>query len=293
MPWYIRVSYPLNPFPVEWANQIFSPEAPYIAASLVPGIVRSSSILEFERKDMYPNATAFPDILVYNSDYSIKYALDGSAPGTPKKKGNVFPWQRGQINSIDPHTARVLVNVEIDPTDIVFAYYQYREMNIIYRDIDLNPFTNPIVKDNYVQFYVKTTGTDGLNNIFYKVIDAATNAVLVTNDTSPGTGSPVVFSTVSVGAAVSIGNINVEDIRVRGGGLSNAYESIAESVSCWDLGFWDGKPYPVTGSLLVYLPISVLDVFDRATVLGLVEEILPAGSYPLIKYYSEDGTESV
>lgn len=291
-PWYARIRFPLNPFPVEWANQIFSPKQPFMAASFVPGQVLSTRVMEFERKDLY-TAGNLPDILVYNSDYSIKYALDGSPQGSPRKKGNEFPWKRGLINSIDAHTARAMVAVDLDPTDIVYAFYQYQEPDILYRQLDINPFTNPVVKNSYVEFYVKTTGVSGLNSIYYKIVDPVTGDVTSTNDTDPTGGAPVTFSTISVGAAVSTSSITIEDIRVRGGGLLEAYQTEAESISCWDLGFWDGKPYPVSGGLLVYLPITLLEKFDRSSILALVQEVLPAGAFPVIKFYSSDGTESV
>jgi hypothetical protein len=37
----------------------------------------------------------------------------------------------------------------------------------------------------------------------------------------------------------------------------------------WDLGYWDGKPYPLGGSAVIHLPLSVLERFTR-------EEMAPA-----------------
>jgi hypothetical protein len=64
-------------------------------------------------------------------------------------------------------------------------------------------------------------------------------------------------------------------------------------VNFWDLGFWDGKPFPVGGTLAIYMPASVLGIMSRADIQGKVEASLPAGTLAVIHYYNADGTEFV
>lgn len=293
-PWYMKIRYPLNPFPTEWATQIFNPASPYILAAYVPGKVYSNNIIQFERPNVYINTASLPDILVFNSDFSIKYALDGSAPGSPRTKGTEYAWQRGAIISIDSYSARVQLSVEIDPTDIVYGFYSYVEMDVIFTAIDINPFTNPVVKNRYVEFYAKTSNPNPLTNIFYQVVDPVTGPVTgATNDTNITTGTNIVFSVVSVGAAVSPAAFTLTDIRQRGGGLTPNYQTDVSSYSCWDIGFLDGKPYPVAGGIMVYAPASLLNTMSSTTVQAKIQQVLPAGVYPLIRFYEPDGTEIV
>lgn len=293
-PWYMRIRYPLNPFPTEWATQIFNPQSPYILASYVPGTVYANNIIQFERPNILINNSQLPDILVFNSDFSIKYALDGTPPGSPKTKGTEYAWQRGCIVSIDSHSARVQLSLDIDSTDIVYGFYSYTEMDVLFTEIDINPFTNSVVKNRYVEFYAKTSNPDPLTNIFYQVVDPVNGPVIgATNDANTTTGINEVFATISVGAAVSPAAFTVTDIRQRGGGLTTNYQTDVSSYSCWDIGFLDGKPYPVSGGIIVYAPASLLTTMSSATVQAKIQQVLPAGVYPLVRFYESDGTEIV
>ncbi len=55
--------------------------------------------------------------------------------------------------------------------------------------------------------------------------------------------------------------------------------------TCGDLGYWDGKPYPLTGSAVIMLPVSVLERFSREQVEETVKATLPMGSLSVIRYY--------
>src|ERR1035438_2667510 len=61
----------------------------------------------------------------------------------------------------------------------------------------------------------------------------------------------------------------------------------------FDLGYWDGKPYPVGGGLVIQLPKSLLDRMSRAEVQAKINAILPLGTLPVIRYYDNTGVESV
>lgn len=89
-------------------------------------------------------------------------------------------------------------------------------------------------------------------------------------------------------------DISKSDIRIRGGGLKST--SIDDALRLqdevqwyWDIGYWDGQPYPGMGGILVELPRSILKEvggsFSREQVLEIVERHMAHGSYPIIKYY--------
>jgi hypothetical protein len=47
---------------------------------------------------------------------------------------------------------RVRVNVDIAADDIVFGFYFYEELDLIYTALDVNPFTNPAIRNKMVEF---------------------------------------------------------------------------------------------------------------------------------------------
>lgn len=294
-PWYARIRFSLTPVAPEWATQIFLPQRPFQLGTWIPGEYLGSNLIEFERKQIFFDSAHLPDILVFNADYSIKYALEGTLPGSARRRGTLYDWKRGLIQFVDTYKARVQVAVDLDPTDVIFGFYSYREDDVIYHNLDVNPFTNKSIKDKVVEFYYKDNGTDTFHYIYHRVIDPATGDPIAgaTNDPNPGTGTTHVFGTLAVGTGVGTDNFTMKDIRQRGGGLGPLYQDIPEAVNFWDLGFWDGKPYPIGGTLAVYAPASILDTMSRDDVTGRVQKSLPMGVLAVVHYYNADGTEFV
>ena len=62
----------------------------------VPGKLVAEHIIEFERKRIYFDGTRYPDSLVFDKDYKIKYALDGNPVQTSEKQGYLYPWARNR-----------------------------------------------------------------------------------------------------------------------------------------------------------------------------------------------------
>lgn len=293
-PWFARIRFGLTPPAPEWALQNWLPARPYLLATWVPGIILDKSLIEFERKQIYYNSANLPSVLVFDKNYVIKYALDGSLPGSPARRGTLYNWQRGLIQFVDPYKARVQVAVVLDPTDIAFAFYSYVEPDVVYMGVDVNPFTNAMVKNKIVEFYFKDNGINTLNYIYHQILDPVSGPIAgETNDPDPSTGTNITFAFLAVGVGVSTQQFTITDIRQRGGGLTSEYQNIPQAVNFWDLGYWDGKPYPVGGTLAVYVPASVLNSLANADVLGAVQAALPAGCLPVIRYYNPDGSEFV
>jgi len=293
-PWYPRIRFGLQPPPIDWGQQRFVLPGGYLQASYVPGTVLSSSLVQFERKDIFFDPSNLPDILVFDQNNNIKYALDGSAPGTPPRTGTLYNWKRNQIQSIDPSNAYVNLAVALAPTDRVYGFYNYYEPDIVYTALDVNPFTNKAVKNTIVEFYVKFNGATPSQNIFHQILNPdGTPITGATNDPSPTTGTNHVFATLMVGATVGSTQFNFTDIRIRGGGLAPQYQGIPQATSFFDLGYWDGKPYPIGGALVVYLPLSILDTLSRSEVRGKVQATIPAGALAVLRFIDEQGMEYV
>jgi hypothetical protein len=295
-PWFARIRFNLRPLAPEWARQVFLPQRPYMLAVWVPGTVLDKSMVEFERKEIFLDPDHLPDVLVFDKHFELKFAIEGTSPGSPRRRGALFPWKRGLIkaDNIDLYKARIDLSVELASDDIVYAFYSYKERDVVYRGVDVNPFTNPAVKNKVVEFYYKEDGTEPFNRIFHRVKDPITGTYLtdLTNDTNPSvTGTQ--FATLVVGAAVGVQQFTVTDIRVRGGGLAEAWQDIPEAVNFWDLGYWDGKPYPTGGALIVYLPQAILGRMSKSDVESRVQQSLPLGTIPVIRYYTPAGEESV
>ncbi len=301
VPWYPRVRYGLTPPPVDYALQPFVTFIPWLQATYVAGTVLDSHMIQFEKTNIYDDGAHWPDILIFDRDNNFKYALDGyvgstsSTSDTPFLKGTVYPWRRGQIASMDATFARVDVTVELDPTDIVWGFYNYGEQDVIYTAFDCNPFTNPNAKNTILQLYLKLSGGAPNRNIYHQLLDASGNAIAgQTNDPSPGSGTNHVFAQVVVGASVSEDDFSFTDARVRGGGLAPAYWStVPQAVNFWDIGYWDGRPYPIGGACAVYVPYSILNTLSRTDVEGRINSILPMGAMAVIRYIDDNGMEWV
>jgi hypothetical protein len=306
-PWYPRVRFNLKPIAQEWGRMLFSPVRPYLPASWVPGAVLASNLIEFERKNLYWDGHTYPDVLVYDKNYNLKFALDGTAVSAPVDKGYLFPWMRSQFVDIDSLHARVVVNVQLEPTDLCFAFYSYWERDVIYTDLDVNPFVNDSLKDKTIRFYFAVRAANPFKNVYYEVIDEdgtlafdADNAAM-TNDpvaiasgvSSSATGGAQLFGSMVVGWSVAPADFTFEDIRVRGGGLAPVHQGIPQANHFWDLGYLDGRPYPTGGALPVYLPETLLALMTRDEIAAKLQAIVPAGVLPLVRYYNPLGEESL
>jgi hypothetical protein len=89
-------------------------------------------------------------------------------------------------------------------------------------------------------------------------------------------------------------DIEMLDIRIRGGGLrkdevQNALEIQDEVQWYWDVGYWDGQPYPGMGAIIVEIPRGVLEesggAFTRPQVEDIVRTHMAEGCHPIIRYY--------
>jgi len=45
------------------------------------------------------------------------------------------------------------VNVDLSPSDVIFGFYSYAEPDVLFTQLDVNPFSNPALKDKVIEFY--------------------------------------------------------------------------------------------------------------------------------------------
>lgn len=285
-PWRARIRFTPVDLPPEYGNQVWTPQKPYQLGSWIPGTAISTHFIQFERRPILYN-NVYPDVLVYDQNYVLKYALTGQL-----NPGFLYPWRKNQYVDIDPNSGVLQVAVELDPTDIIFGFYSYAEPDVVFTDLDINPYTNPAVRNRVVTFYIKKDGIDPLHYIYYQVLDDQGN-IIATNDEDPMIGTPHVFGTLLVGQAVAARDFTFTDARQRGGGLSALYQGIPQAVNFWDLGFWDGKPFPAGGAMIIYLPVTLQNTFTEGEIAQIVGAIIPMGTVPVIRFYDNEGNETV
>jgi len=109
--------------------------------------VLGPNLIHFDRQGIYNDPNHLPDIVVFDSNQEIKYAMDGSANGEPETHGTLYPWKRNQISDVDPFTGRVAVVPTVLTTDTVYGFYSYFEPDVVYTALDVNPVTNPSIKN--------------------------------------------------------------------------------------------------------------------------------------------------
>jgi len=289
-PWYPRVRFNVNPMPPEWSRMNFAPYRPYMVATWVPGKLVAPGVIEFERKRILFDGSKYPDVLVFDKDLNCKYALDGNPSSSPETNGYLYPWAKSRFAACDPVNGRVQVLAEIADDDVIYGFFFYEELDLIYTALDINPFTNPDIRNRVVELVYHQSDSNPERSIWHRVYDSAGN-IIPELSSEPTGGTSYSIGRLVVGGSVSLGDYTVQDVRVRGGGLKDEYSTLPETRNLWDLGYWDGKPYPLKGGLVVYLPAELLQKFSSDFITSTVQSIVPMGILPIIRYYTIDGED--
>jgi hypothetical protein len=110
-------------------------------------------------------------------------------------------------------------------------------------------------------------------------------------------GTFLILGDVTVAPAQSVEEVVEVDSRVRGGGIvagqiDSAREIQPEIDWYWDIGNWDGIPYPGNASYLVEVPVEVLEgaggTLRTDEVRDIVERHTAFGVYPVVRGYGID-----
>lgn len=296
-PWYLRIRSNIRPLAPEWGRQLFMPYRPFMLATWVPAQVLAPDIIEFERKPILFDGQRFPDVLVFDKDYKLKFALDGLPADKPARRGYLYPWNRAQIREIDSHRGRLRLSVQVEPDDRIFGFFYYAEHDIIYRDLDVNPFTNPALKNRVVEIVHNPEAEDPFRTLYHRVYEEGSATIYDMNLTNTSfTASGEVIGTFTVGASLSLNEFTLLDSRRPGGGLDEQFHHIPAAAAMWDLGRWDGRPFPIRAASIIYLPKTILQPegrFTKEEARVLAASYLPLGCIPVVRFYDESGEEEL
>ena len=128
------------------------------------------------------------------------------APRTesPETHGTLYHWKRNQISDVDPFMGRVEVVPTVDTTDTVYGFYSYFEPDVVYTSLDVNPVTNPSIKNTVICFYYRATSSP-LQEIYHQVFNETGPIAGMTNDPNPPTWTGQVPSSGTVIAEMVVG----------------------------------------------------------------------------------------
>ena len=111
------------------------------------------------------------------------------------------------------------------------------------------------------------------------------------NNVSPGF---LVVARYGIGSNRGLQDLHLVDTRVRGGGinpdqLSEAKLAFPDISWMFDIGHYDGAPFPGSAATLIDLPASLLEInggiFTREQVDSIVKHHLSFGVYPVVRFY--------
>ena len=100
------------------------------------------------------------------------------------------------------------------------------------------------------------------------------------------------LGSVSLGPNCNITDVQITDVRTRGGGLSSDGQDNLpqvevlqpESQFFWDVGYFDGQAVPADGVIVVKVPSSVLSTLTKDEVKARVYKHVALGTYCIIQY---------
>jgi hypothetical protein len=292
--------------------QNFTPAFPYRLAKERKAIVLNKNLFYV---DLNPIVSLDLDgyyvyIILKENSGTIKrvFTNDPSADTFITKQGfitDIF-YEKEAIKSISTNSGFILLNEDIEENQEVYVTYRYVEQYYVYDFLNLNPSVNPELLGKKIVFYLLPDASE--RAIHHLVLDSDNNIIdssipeyislgdydqwaLIAQDSKY-----FEIGDVHVLQTLSISDILMLDTRVLGGGIAESKVEASlklqnEASWYWDMGDWDGSPYPGMGALVVYLPRSILKEmngnFDRDQVEEIVKRHTASGSYVIVKYYDE------
>lgn len=146
------------------------------------------------------------------------------------------------------------------------------------------------------------TSDDIWRNVYYEAvpeyITTDTGCIMfMTSQTVIGSGLYLPLGEVSVSEDTAPDQSTILDTRIRGGGIKEGSVETARVLQrevkwYWDVGFWDGVPFPGTASYFIEVPVSVLETaggtFQTDQVRDIIGRHTAAGVYAVAKAYGID-----
>lgn len=299
----------------EYFNQFFSPVPPYKSL-----IENQAKILDDKLIYVAPSpmanlgVTGFYVYIVLKdgTGRSVRAFTNDPAASVYINKNKVITdiyYEKDMIQSIDSAHGFIRLANSIDTSLTAYVTYRYEEPHLTYRDINVNSTINPDVLNTSMLFYIIPEGsTPNTRSVFHLQIDEANRVIAAPQDESfigmdlndwiaEHTSDPHHY--VLIGKMFSVQtlaprDIDSVDIRIRGGGVKEKQLEAALGLQdevqwYWDIGYWDGQPYPGMGAIVVEIPRRVLvevgGTFTRNQIEDIVRRHMAEGGYPIIRYY--------
>lgn len=164
-----------------------------------------------------------------------------------------------------------------------------------------------VIDSNWYGFSTESGILNDSRTLYYEKIPdfihspASGLALFVGEYTTEGSGVLLVLGDIEITEEDSPENGTVLDTRVRGGGIIESIVPDAKRLNpetnwYWDLGYWDGTPYPGNSSYYIEIPVGVMEgangIFLSNQVKEIVQRHTAAGVYPVVKAYGIDPTIS-
>lgn len=203
------------------------------------------------------------------------------------------------ISNREVLTSRTVLFIDPDTSLVT------KSQTLFYLKVDL---TGRVYESNWPAFdneneALLATGDPVYYEQYPTFLPAANHHVFIDEFTVEGsqTGAFLVLADMTVSPAFAANQVSKTDTRVRGGGvIESLYPDVRdqypETEWLWDVGYWDGIPYPGNASYLVEVPVDVLQgsggQFTMSEVRDIAERHTAAGVYPVTKAYGVEVTVS-
>lgn len=297
LPWYPRItngsftdSYDgkiYHYYIPEYDNQVWSPiyGKPFKTLFGIRPLQVDVGVYKLPRYPVYWDGS---NILIYNGD---------------------VPLTSNSIEDIDTKNGYIYLNRSLNIVQDLRVDYTYLENSYVYPHININGHfnQNPLLLNKYVLIYiVPVEGSSPVSKrtVFHVVADSveeALNSIQVRDKNIPYT----ILGAYSIQQVFSSDKVQLLDTRVLGGGLKLANgpkspvhyidkalnedleeieDKLPYTIGHWDIATYDGEPYPGSAAVLVDLPISLSDKFDKQEIYNKTSKFIAAGVYPHITF---------
>jgi hypothetical protein len=188
----------------------------------------------------------------------------------------------------------------IDPD----TFSSSKDQTLFYLKVDQ---TGKVIESNWSEFdndLQKKPGPPVLP-VYYEAFPswkpAEDHVVFRDEETVEVSGNYLLLGDVTVAPANRPEELVQLDARRRGGGIidtsiDSLQEDYPELTWFWDVGYWDGIPYPGNASYMVEVPVDIFTgaggVFIQQEVKDIISQHTAAGIYPVVKAYGVDVTIS-
>ena len=232
------------------------------------------------------------------------------------------PLSTSIIEDVDIYNGLVYTKSTFNPTSSLTVDYTYLEENYIYPYLNINAHfsQNPDLIDKFVVFYmvpVESLIASRTNRtVFHIVADSLLGAI--DSIESFDVDIPIaIIGAYSIQQIMASDRATILDLRVLGGGLRNldgarstvhsldevkvdpdARKEVApriediykDAARFYDLGKYDGEPYPGAAAVVLDLPTHLRGSLPDAEIREKASKFLAAGVYPVFEFSERTGS---